>query len=546
MFTSIKFLIKKNYILRYAFISAIIFSPSLFFHSKQVILLYPVEIFFYMFVLNALENFNRKIYFILNVLLISISLFFTSYGIIFGTEIGPQVLASVLETNPKEALEFSSSILFKKFILIYILIWIIGVYLLSIKTDTKFQLYKHKNILISFIPFFLIFSFHTYKGYHYYPEIIIKEGYKYFINVKAGDEKYKKLKYSFNGEVNKTKESNFILIIGEASRRASYGLYGYEIDTTPLLSSSKKNFILFNNAISAACVTRVSVPSLLSISPVKEWNNVYNYPSIIKILNSQNFYTTTISNQTVHSVNDIFINTILRESNNTIFLEELNNNYFDTNFYDKDLLPYLNTIIEKQTKLNNFIVLHLAGSHFRYDYRYPKEETYFKNDSNIDKYNNSIRHTDFVLNQIKKRIEKTQEPYAVLYTSDHGECLSDYGSGLYGHSMTKRPTKFEVEIPFIFFYNSAFEKIHQEGMKLLKKHMNSKISLDNISHTILDLLGVYPKKYDENYALSSDNFKENERFIKLDGYDDSIKFSELKLRKSSKEMSLINLDDMPR
>ncbi len=508
---NIRYKLHKNTILKYFLISALIFSPSLFFHSRQIFLFYPVEIFFYMFILNFLEDFNRIIYFLLNLIILSVTLFFTVYGILTGSEIGPQILASVFETNPKEAVEFSSSLFFQKFVAIYLLLIAVSIYLLSIKKDSK-KIYKDRRVLLASIPFIFIFSAHTYKDYNSYPQIIIQEGIKYFDTVSEGNQKYKSLKYSFEGEVNNTKQSNFILIIGETARKASYSLYGYERDTNPLLSNSRDNLILFNQAISASSLTRTSVPSLLSTLAIKSWDNIYSYPSLIKIINSQNYHTNVISNQTIHSVNDIFINTILRESKNMVFLEEENNNYFNKLFYDKDLLPYLQKTIMNKEK-TNFTILHLSGSHFRYDLKYPQEYNYFKTGSNIDKYDNSIRYTDSLLYEVKQMIKKQKEPYVVLYVSDHGECLNDFGSGLYGHGMTKDVTIFELEIPFILFYNDAFAKTHRDDIKFLKQNVDKKISHDNVSHTILDILGIYPKTYEQSYALSSENFKENERFI---------------------------------
>ncbi len=498
--------------IRYFLISAIVFSPALFFHSRQVLLLYPAEVFLYIFILDALENLNKKVFLFVNIILISISLIFTSYGLVTGMPVGYQVFASVFETNTKEAFEFVGSSFFLKIFFVYLFLFICSIYLLFMKRYTDDRMHKRKRVLYIASALFLIYPFHFYNKFDYYPENVINMFHTYIGSIHDRVEKYIAQKYLFKGDIDEKKEGNLILIIGEASRKYSYSLYGYKKETNPRLQKDRKNMILFTQAYTVAPYTRVSVPSLLSTSSIKEFSQIYNYPTLVRIFNALNIQTTVLSNQTINLDSDVFISAIFKEADRKFFLQKLNNGYFDKILYDEQLLPELRKSMIVDIDKNRFIIMHLIGSHYKYENRYPKERTFFLSDTIKDHYDNSVRYTDFVLSKIKKMIQKSDQPYAVLYLSDHGEYLNEFNDGIYGHGV-KEISYFELEIPFIFFYNDKFKLFHKKEIENLMKHKNKKISLDNVSHTILGLSGIYPKSYDNRLDLSSDRFQEQPRSI---------------------------------
>ncbi len=514
--------------IRYFLISAILFSPALFFHSRQVLLLYPAEVFLYIYILDALENLNRKIFLFVNLVLISLSLLFTAYGLATGMPVGYQVFASVFETSINEALEFTSSALFFKMIFSYLFLFAASAYLLFMKKDTAKRIYKQKRVLYLSFAIFLIYPFHFYNKFDYYPENVINMFQTYLGTIHKSVERYISNGYIFKGEINESKKVNLILVIGEASRRYSYSLYGYKRDTNPSLEKDEKNMILFDKAYTVAPYTRVSVPSLLSTASVKMFKQIYKYPTLIRIFNAVDLETAVLSNQTINLDSDVFISAIFKEADIKYFLQKFNNRYFDKILYDGQLLPELKKIIRSNRDKNKFFVMHLIGSHYKYENRYPKDKTFFPGNSIIDHYDNSIRYTDFVLSKIKKTIQKDKSPYIVLYISDHGEYLNEFHDGIYGHGV-KRITRFELEIPFMVFYNDEFAALYPKEISNLIKHKNKKISLDNVSHTILGLYGIYPRSYDETMDLSSDNFNENPRY--LISHDEEVKnIEDVKIR----------------
>jgi len=511
--------------MRYLLIAFLIFSPSLFFHSRQVFLLFPVEIFFYALFIEYLEKKSRILFVALNISFLLFSLLFSTYGILTGVEVGYQVLTSTFETNRFEIIEFINSPFFIKYILIYLLLFSLGVYLILNKTNSSKKISNFRYTPALTVVFIAVFVFHTYKEFNAYPQNVFQMLYKYFFTMKKSIDTFNSQNYHFKGDINSSKQTNIILVIGEASRKASYSLYGYERETNPLLKN--KELILFKDAVSSSRATRISVPSMLSLAPIQKLKTMFEYPTMIKVFNDINYTTYTISNQTVHLSYDVFIDVVLGDSQHKTYLElEKNNKYFDKKIYDIELLPYIKKAVEDNSG-KKFIIVHLAGSHYRYDFRYPKQFNIFKNGKQKDFYDNSIVQTDFVLAKIKEMIDLEKKPYLLFYASDHGEYVGDFGDDVYGHGIKPTPTKFETQIPFIFSYNKAFKNSHKEQITLLKSKTDKKVSLDNVSHTILSLCGIYPKEYDKSYDLSSKSFIEHQRYFTVYSMKDVKSYEEI-------------------
>ncbi|PQQ36126.1 hypothetical protein C6H68_20715 [Photorhabdus luminescens] len=90
----------------------------------------------------------------------------------------------------------------------------------------------------------------------------------------------------------------YILLIGESARRDHMSLYGYEKTTTPTLDTMQKNMLIFNQAISPAPVTILSVPISLSNITLYQLRNKAHYAdNVISLAKDAGFKTTWISNQ---------------------------------------------------------------------------------------------------------------------------------------------------------------------------------------------------------------------------------------------------------
>ena len=87
--------------------------------------------------------------------------------------------------------------------------------------------------------------------------------------------------------------------------------------------------------------------------------------------------------------------------------------------YDEALLKYLQEVPSNQ---NNFVVLHLKGSHFNFINRYPESFTKWGTAGKyelIPNYINSVAYTDFILQSAYQYAAEHLNLQAMLYFSDH-------------------------------------------------------------------------------------------------------------------------------
>jgi heptose-I-phosphate ethanolaminephosphotransferase len=104
-------------------------------------------------------------------------------------------------------------------------------------------------------------------------------------------------------------------------------------------------------------------------------------------------------------------------------------------------------------------------------------------------------------------------PGLILYASDHGENLNDFGDGNVGHG-TREFTRFEFEIPFIIYFNDSFLKRFPDKAGHIRKLKKAPISQDNISHTFLGVAGILDKRYYRpEEDLSSPLFRTHTRYV---------------------------------
>jgi len=241
----------------------------------------------------------------------------------------------------------------------------------------------------------------------------------------------------------------------------------------------------------------------LSLSNVLNYDKVAITPSIYKIINKSDIETRFVSIRNRNTFHESLSNEIIKDNQNVTNLEKK---------YDGDLLPLLYKSIDSNSS-RKIITFHLTGSHYIYKKRYPVEFNCFAPNIFEANYLSSLRYTDFVLSQIIKYIEKNKNPFVLVYISDHGEYANDNGDGIYGHGF-KKLVADEIEIPLVFVYNKKFREKYQGVINQINKHRESKVSLDNISHTLLGLLGVKDLKYyDSSYDIVSKDFKEHTRYV---------------------------------
>ena len=173
--------------------------------------------------------------------------------------------------------------------------------------------------------------------------------------------------------------------------------------------------------------------------------------------------------------------------------------------YDESLLEFLTTLNPAE---NNFVVLHLMGSHIYYNSRYPRS---FKKWTTADgtgmmlaapAYANTILYTDFILSKIFDYAAQNLNLQAMIYFSDHGEDLKiSHNPDVFSYDM--------VRIPMFIYFSPTYEKNFPTQVETLTLHKNEYFTNDLIFDTICGILNAPSNNYDESQDFSSDKYKFN-------------------------------------
>lgn len=443
----------------------------------------------------------------------------SAYHLCMGKPIGYQTMAAMYETNISESLGFFLSPLSIPLVLggggvAWFIIWFVSSPkpLPKLKKVTSVRRKYLTSLMVSSI---LLFSLAG-KGILYtYPIDVFQVNYIYIDEKKACDE-YNAQVYLLDRKAvpdfkNNTGET-FILIIGETARRDALSVYGYPKETSPQLDKfiqeKSKNAVLFSDAISASAYTRGSVLVILSPFDLVDIKNVPTRPSLSKIFKGagcETLYVTTRPEYPRPNTVSIFQD----DAKEVRYLSTLRNKK-----YDEATLPVIKEFMQQYAGKKKFIILHFMGSHINYKKQYPEHFKYFNSgDEWRDSYDDSIRYTDYVVQKVVDMAMDSNKPACVLYASDHGENFNDYGDKNFGHG-TRELTRFEFEIPFVFYFNDAFLKKYPGKVKAIRQKKDKPVSHDNICHTFLGLAKITdPCVYNSVNDLTSPGFSVKDRFV---------------------------------
>lgn len=304
----------------------------------------------------------------------------------------------------------------------------------------------------------------------------------------------------------------YVVVIGETSRADSYSLLGYGRETNPLLAANA-NVVTFSHVMSESNTTHKSVPMLLSLVDAENYSTINSQKSIITAFKEAGFYTAFISTQPLNrSYTDYF-------GNEADYVKFLNADSESSVFLKDDaLLKQLDHILATSDKEKQIVFIHSYGSHFSYSDRYDRSFSHFKPDtikdaafSNRDElvnaYDNSIRHTDFILNSIIRRLEaKTDFTTAMMYVPDHGEDLFDDSRKRFLHS-SPTPTYWQLHVPIILWMSDNYKTSYPNIWENAQRHLDAQISSSHsFAPTVLDMAGIATDKVEKGSSVVDEKY----------------------------------------
>ncbi|MFP5391647.1 MAG: phosphoethanolamine transferase [Gammaproteobacteria bacterium] len=276
-----------------------------------------------------------------------------------------------------------------------------------------------------------------------------------------------------------------VLIIGETMRADHLGLYGYARDTTPKLGKIASELVIFRDMAASANSTFVALPNIASVKTPKGMLDVAT------IFRSAGFDTAWLSNQASH---------VYQSDARLKRFSEMNWN--SSNRLDQELVPELAEVL-KQEGERKFIVLHLIGSHYPYDLRYPESMRVFRptesevkggfrpaNKANyVNSYDNSILATDDMVARVIDMVRASGKPSVVALTADHGENLYDDKRNKILHS-NPEASRAEAFVPLVIWANSGYAAKHPDRLARLRANRDQPAGHLNVVPTLVDLAGI--------------------------------------------------------
>ena len=315
-----------------------------------------------------------------------------------------------------------------------------------------------------------------------------------------------KFRYNAVDTHDANEEEIYVLVIGETSRAINWELFGYDRPTNPRLSQ-RNNLITFPRAISQSNTTHKCVPMMLTHTTPLSFDSIMYRKSIIAAFNEVGYNTAVFSNQAKnHSYTQYFS----EEADEVEYLE-------GEEHYDHNLVGRLHNNLAKNKGKKHFIILHTYGSHFNYNERYPEDMSYFKPDDAsqanvrhrselLNAYDNAIRYTDAVIDDIITELDSTGAKAVLIYTSDHGEDIFDDDRERFLHA-SPVPTYYQLHVPMLVWTSEEYDEAYPEIRNQLIANKDMYIAPSQaIFHTVLQVSGIATSYLDNTQSVASSEY----------------------------------------
>ncbi|EEO23450.2 hypothetical protein HRAG_00507 [Helicobacter bilis ATCC 43879] len=350
---------------------------------------------------------------------------------------------------------------------------------------------------------------------------------------------------------NESSVPKVVLIIGESTQRNYMGIYGYPLQTTPLLQELQKsgNLVVFSDVIAPHAHTNESLQKVLTFSNYENGQTPwFKQQNLINIMRFAGYKSIWLSNQEAFSVWGNAPEAISRHADITRFSRIVES--FDSGAdYDSVLLPMLDKALSEYNNADkSFYILHLMGTHGGYAQRFPKNFAKFSEKDLIDKnlntfsfadsaiplnsgqmntkiaYINAIYYNDYVVSNIMQRF--SHEDCIVIYLSDHGDEMYDFRD-LAGHAETIG-SRFMIEVPFMIYMSDTFKQKHKDIAQKIQNAQNLPFMTDDFIHAFLDLLDIETKdSITQRSIFHKDYNAKRQRMFSGKDYDRELKTQKL-------------------
>lgn len=282
-----------------------------------------------------------------------------------------------------------------------------------------------------------------------------------------------------------------VLVIGEAARAQNFSLYGYPRNTNPRLTAA--GVVAMKNTVSCSTYTTASLRCILSHTGATSLfaRQFEPLPSYLQRHGVDVIWRTNNWGEPA-----LEVGTYERA-------EDLRNECAGPDCaYDGALLTGLGERIASSERSRVFVVLHQKGSHGpSYSTRYPPAFERFApvcrsvelhqcgDEELVNAYDNTILYTDqFLARVIELLAGLERTPAVLMYISDHGESLGEFGLYLHGTPISLAPD-VQKRIPFLVWANRA-------AGPLGRLNRRDGYSQRNVFHSVMGAFDMHSEIYD--------------------------------------------------
>ncbi|CAH6660966.1 MULTISPECIES: phosphoethanolamine transferase CptA [Pseudocitrobacter] len=314
-----------------------------------------------------------------------------------------------------------------------------------------------------------------------------------------------------------------VLVIGESTQRGRMSLYGYPRETTPELDAlhkNDKNLTVFNDVVTSRPYTIEILQQALTFANEKNPDLYLTKPSLMNMMKQAGYKTFWITNQQTMTERNTMLTVFSKQTDKQFYMNQQRTQSareYDTNVLD----PFKEVMADPAPK--KLIIVHLLGTHIKYEYRYP--EKWGKFDGKTDNlpaglsqeqqdeynaYDNANLYNDHVVASLIKEYKATDPNGFLLYFSDHGEEVYDTPP----HNIQGRnelaPTRHMYTVPFMLWTSDKWQAAHPRDFS---QDVNRKYSSSELIHTWSDLAGLSYDGYDATRSITSPQFTPMTRWI---------------------------------
>lgn len=314
-----------------------------------------------------------------------------------------------------------------------------------------------------------------------------------------------------------------VLVIGESTQRGRMSLYGYHRQTTPELDALHKTdpqMTVFNNVVTSRPYTIEILQQALTFANEKNPDLYLTQPSLMNMMKQAGYKSFWITNQQTMTERNTMLTVFSRQTDKQYYMNQQRTQ--SAREYDSNVLaPFKEVLADPAPK--KFIIVHLLGTHIRYDFRYPNGWNKFdgKTDdlppgltgseqASYNSYDNANLFNDHIVSTLIKDFKATDPNGFMLYFSDHGEEVYDTAPHKTQGRNESDPTRRMYTVPFILWTSPAWQQAHPRSFA---GDVNRKYSSSELIHTWSDLAGLTYDGYDATRSITSPQFVETTRWI---------------------------------